>query len=38
RQKSPIKIWMWDGAENVYVAEDVSQFLPFHFELKKGKA
>mgnify|MGYP006073589213 FL=1 len=38
RQKSHIKIWMWDGAENVYVAEDVSQFLPFHFELKKGKA
>lgn len=36
RQKSPIKIWMWDGAEKVYVAEDVSQFLPFHFELKKG--
>lgn len=36
RQKRPIKIWMWDGAENVYVAEDVSQFLPFHFELKKG--
>lgn len=37
RQKSPIKIWMWDGAEDVYVAEDVSQFLPFHFELIKGK-
>ena len=36
RQKSPIKIWMWDGAENVYMAEDVSQFLPFHSELKKG--
>lgn len=36
RQKRPIKIWMWDGAENVYVAEDVSQFLPFHFELRKG--
>lgn len=36
RQKSPIKIWMWDGAENVFMAEDVSQFLPFHFELKRG--
>ncbi|MFB1003229.1 MAG: cytidine deaminase [Bacteroidia bacterium] len=35
RQKSPIKIWMWDGAEDVFVAEDVSQFLPFHFELIK---
>lgn len=35
RQKSPIKIWMWNGDENVYVAEDVSQFLPFHFELLK---
>ena len=35
RQKSPIKIWMWDGAENVYVAKDAGQFLPFHFELKK---
>ena len=35
RQKSPIKIWMWDGADDVYVANDVSQFLPFHFELIK---
>jgi cytidine deaminase len=35
RQMSPIKIWMWDGAEDVFVAEDVSQFLPFHFELIK---
>ncbi len=36
RQQSPIKIWMWDGAEQVFMAEDVSQFLPFHFELKKN--
>lgn len=35
RQKSPIKIWMWDGAEKVYVADNVGQFLPFHFELKE---
>ncbi|MDA8886395.1 cytidine deaminase [Bacteroidia bacterium] len=35
RQNSPIKIWMWDGAENVYVANNVAQFLPFHFELDK---
>ena len=34
RQKHPIKIWMWDGDKTVFVAEDVSQFLPFHFELK----
>jgi cytidine deaminase len=34
RQNSPIKIWMWDGADIAYVAEDVGQFLPFHFELK----
>lgn len=38
RQKSPIKIWMWDGKDDVFVAEDVSQFLPFHFELKKGNS
>jgi cytidine deaminase len=36
RQKSAIKIWMWDGGEDVYLAEDVAQFLPFHFELKRG--
>ena len=36
RQKSPIKIWMWDGKDDVFVAEDAGQFLPFHFELKKG--
>jgi len=34
RQKQAIKIWMWDGDKTVFVAEDVSQFLPFHFELK----
>ena len=35
RQGSPIKIYMWDGGKEVYVASDVSQFLPFHFELSK---
>lgn len=35
RQGSPIKIYMWDGGKEVYVASDVSQFLPFHFELNK---
>lgn len=35
RQKSPIKIWMWTGEEDVYLANDVGQFLPFHFELNK---
>ena len=35
RQNSPIEIWMWDLADQVYVASDVSQFLPFHFELKE---
>lgn len=35
RQKSPIKIWMWTGNEDVYLAENVAQFLPFHFELNK---
>ncbi len=35
RQGSPIKIWMWDGAEDVYMASNVAQFLPFHFELDK---
>ena len=37
RQGSPIKIWMWDGADDVFVADDVRHFLPFHFELKKGE-
>jgi cytidine deaminase len=35
RQKSPIKVYMWDGGEVVFCASDVSQFLPFHFELNK---
>ena len=35
RQGSQIKIYMWDGGKEVYVASDVSQFLPFHFELNK---
>lgn len=35
RQKSPIKVYMWDGGEEVFCASDVSQFLPFHFELNK---
>ena len=35
RQKSPIKVFMWDGGEEVFCASDVSQFLPFHFELNK---
>ncbi len=35
RQKSPIKVWMWDGGEDVYMAENAGQFLPFHFELIK---
>ena len=35
RQKSPIEVWMWDLSDQVYVASDVSQFLPFHFELKE---
>ena len=35
RQKSPIKIYMWDGGKEVFVAKDVGQFLPFHFELKE---
>ena len=35
RQKSPIKIWMWDGGSKVFVADNVGQFLPFHFELHK---
>jgi cytidine deaminase len=34
RQKQAIEIWLWDGAESVYRADDVSTFLPFHFELK----
>lgn len=34
RQQQSIEIWLWDGAESVYRAEDVSTFLPFHFELK----
>ena len=38
RQSHPIKIWMWDGDRTVFVAEDVSQFLPFHFELKSVKS
>ncbi len=33
RQQKPIEIWMWDGAESVFIAKDVDQFLPFHFEL-----
>ena len=35
RQKAPIKIWMWDGGDTVYRAQDAGQFLPFHFELHK---
>ena len=35
RQKSPIKVYMWDGGGVVFCASDVSQFLPFHFELNK---
>jgi cytidine deaminase len=35
RQKATIKIWMWSGSEEVFLAKDVSQFLPFHFELEK---
>lgn len=35
RQQSPVKIWMWTGGKEVYVAENVAQFLPFHFELNK---
>lgn len=34
RQQQAIEIWLWDGAESVYRADDVSTFLPFHFELK----
>lgn len=34
RQQQAIEIWLWDGAEAVYRAEDVRTFLPFHFELK----
>jgi cytidine deaminase len=37
RQKSPIKIYMWDGGKEVFVAKDVGQFLPFHFELKENR-
>lgn len=36
RQQSAIKIWMWDGGEDVYLAENANQFLPFHFELVKS--
>ena len=35
RQKSSIEIWMWGGGDIVFMAEDISQFLPFHFELTK---
>ena len=35
RQGSPIKIWMWTGDKKVFVADNVGQFLPFHFELIK---
>lgn len=35
RQQCNIKIWMWDGGKDVYVAKDAGQFLPFHFELLK---
>jgi cytidine deaminase len=35
RQKAPIKIWMWDGGDNAFVAQDAGQFLPFHFELRQ---
>lgn len=38
RQKQAIEIWMWDGKESVFMAEDVEAFLPFHFELKKNEA
>lgn len=34
RQQQAIEIWLWDGAESVYRADDVRTFLPFHFELK----
>lgn len=35
RQKLPVEIWMWDTMDQVYMASDVHQFLPFHFELKE---
>ncbi|WP_341227398.1 cytidine deaminase [uncultured Arcticibacterium sp.] len=38
RQKQPIEIWMWDGKDDVFMADDVQEFLPFHFELKKNEA
>ncbi|AWV98828.1 cytidine deaminase [Arcticibacterium luteifluviistationis] len=38
RQKQAIEIWMWDGKEDVFMADDVQEFLPFHFELKKNEA
>jgi cytidine deaminase len=34
RQEQAIEIWLWDGEISVYKANDVSTFLPFHFELK----
>ena len=35
RQKQPIRVLMWDGGENVYEANGIEQFLPFHFSLDK---
>lgn len=37
RQEQDIEIWLWDGNQKVFRADDVSAFLPFHFELKRKK-
>lgn len=34
RQQSSIEIWMWDGGDIAFKAQDIKEFLPFHFELK----
>ncbi len=36
RQRSDIEIWMWDGGDDVFRAKSVSEFLPFHFELRSS--
>ncbi|MGR3809959.1 cytidine deaminase [Jiulongibacter sp. NS-SX5] len=35
RQSEAIEIWMWDTKDQVYIAKDVFEFLPFHFELEE---
>jgi cytidine deaminase len=35
RQNQRIRVLMWSGGEDVYIANGIEQFLPFHFSLDK---